>query len=557
MFGGSPADYAAERIGNQLLLRPGATGAAWTAATGGTQYTDLTDLAGKPITQLTADADGAVAFYGPDGVTSLYIDFGYGRRYVLAATDTGATLDAFMTRGGQPDGWAQLDSSGRVPSSQLPKQLDWLNVKSYGAAGDGTTDDTATLQAAINAAAAGNVVYLPAGTYKLTAALVLPSNVTLMGAGATFSVLKQTVPGAHVLTATDVQYLTISSLGITGPGSGSGSGIRLTVSSNPCTPYLAMEDITIQAMGAHGVSVELPIVSTMRRIVVEGCGGWGFDLFGQTTGGQPPGTSVALDACFANACKTGGYSLYKLAYCTLTGCAADDNPVGYLLDTAYAVTLTGCGAEGNTQAGVRISGGYGAALQGLFVYNNKALGIHVTGSAHVVSLSQVVDVTPGPTATKFIQVDAGSYASIAGMSNTSPNALNGKVNILDDGANGVVLSGYTYLGNSLEVANDIYVDAGGVYVSGGDLVASSAGKTLRIKEGANAKMGTATLAAGIVTVPTTAVTATSRIQLTTQSPGGTVGTPYVNARTAGTSFQIKSTSSTDTSVVGWLIVDPS
>ncbi|MFE4420452.1 glycosyl hydrolase family 28-related protein [Streptomyces sp. NPDC056817] len=556
LFGGSPADYAMEKVGNQLLLRPAATGTVWTDSSGGTQITDLTDLAGGPITKLTADADGAVAFFGPDNATSLYVDFGYGRRYAMAAIDTGATLAAFMAGGGQAGGWAQLDSSGRVPASQLPKQLDWLNVKTYGAAGDGTADDTAAIQAAINAAASGSVVYLPAGTYKLTAALVLPSNVTLQGAGATFSILKQTSNSANVLNATDVQYLTISSLGITGPGSGTGSGIRLTVASNPCTPYLAMEDITIRSMGAHGVSLELPIVSTMRRIIVESCGGWGFDLFGQTTGGQPPGTSVALDACYANACRSGGFNLYKLAYCTLTGCAADDNPIGYLLDTAYAVTLTGCGAEGNTQAGVRISGGYGAALHGMFVYNNKGAGIHVTGSAHIVSLSQVVDVTPGPTATKFIQVDAGSYATITGMSNTSPNALNGSVNILDDGANGVVLSGYTYIGNTLEVARDVYVDAGGVYVTGGDLVASSVGKTVRIKEGVNAKMGVATLVAGTVTVNTTAVTATSRIQLTTQSPGGTVGAPYVNTRVAGTSFTIKSTSSTDTSVVGWMIVDP-
>lgn len=119
-FGGSPADFATERVGNQLLLRPGATGAAWTAATGGTQLTDLTDLAGNPISQLTADTDGAVAFYGPDGVTQLYVDFGYGRRYVLTAVDTGQILADHLARGGQAEGWAQLDGTGKVPAAQLP-----------------------------------------------------------------------------------------------------------------------------------------------------------------------------------------------------------------------------------------------------------------------------------------------------------------------------------------------------------------------------------------------------------------------------------------------------
>ncbi|MFJ3248331.1 hypothetical protein [Streptomyces sp. NPDC086782] len=89
-----------------------------------------------------------------------------------------------------------------------------------------------------------------------------------------------------------------------------------------------------------------------------------------------------------------------------------------------------------------------------------------------------------------------------------------------------------------------------------DVAILAAGKGLQVAEGANAKSGIATLVAGQVTVSTTAVTANSRIQLTVQTPGGTVGAPYVNTRTAGASFVIKSTSTTDTSVVAWFIVEP-
>ncbi|MEU0354981.1 hypothetical protein [Streptomyces cyaneofuscatus] len=70
------------------------------------------------MTEITADSDGAVAFYGPDQVTTCYIDFGYGRRYAMAATDTGGLLAAFTAQGGQPGGWAQLDEFGYLPSSQ-------------------------------------------------------------------------------------------------------------------------------------------------------------------------------------------------------------------------------------------------------------------------------------------------------------------------------------------------------------------------------------------------------------------------------------------------------
>lgn len=89
-----------------------------------------------------------------------------------------------------------------------------------------------------------------------------------------------------------------------------------------------------------------------------------------------------------------------------------------------------------------------------------------------------------------------------------------------------------------------------------DFRISTAGKGLRVKEGSNAKMGTATLAAGTATVATTAVTASSRIQVTGNSDGGTPGWLRVSARTAGTSFVITSSSGTDTSTVAWFIVEP-
>lgn len=88
-----------------------------------------------------------------------------------------------------------------------------------------------------------------------------------------------------------------------------------------------------------------------------------------------------------------------------------------------------------------------------------------------------------------------------------------------------------------------------------DLVIGLAGKGLRVKEGANARMGTATLVAGSVTVSNTSITATTRIFVGTVTPGGTPGALFVQAVTVGTSFQIKSTSSTDTSVVSYLLVE--
>ena len=52
------------------------------------------------------------------------------------------------------------------------------SVIDFGAVGDGTTDDTAAIQAALNAS---NTVYLPAGSYKVTDKLTLPNNALMFG----------------------------------------------------------------------------------------------------------------------------------------------------------------------------------------------------------------------------------------------------------------------------------------------------------------------------------------------------------------------------------------
>jgi hypothetical protein len=89
-----------------------------------------------------------------------------------------------------------------------------------------------------------------------------------------------------------------------------------------------------------------------------------------------------------------------------------------------------------------------------------------------------------------------------------------------------------------------------------NLKITTVGAGLRVKEGSNAKQGTATLTAGTVTVSNASVTANSRIFLTSQADGGTPGYLRVSARVAGTSFTITSSSGTDTSTVAYQIFEP-
>lgn len=103
---------------------------------------------------------------------------------------------------------------------------------------------------------------------------------------------------------------------------------------------------------------------------------------------------------------------------------------------------------------------------------------------------------------------------------------------------------------------NLYRASANVLATDDDLAFNTTGKSIKVKEGTNAKMGIATLVAGGATVATTAVTSTSRIFMTVQVPSGSVGAPRVASRVAGTSFTIASSQPTDTSTVAWLLIEP-
>ncbi|MGW5876717.1 right-handed parallel beta-helix repeat-containing protein [Nocardiopsis terrae] len=74
----------------------------------------------------------------------------------------------------RPGGLARLDADGLVPVESLPPEATTTgvhDVRAYGAVGDGATDDTAALQAALSqvSEAGGGTVWVPGGTYSIQA----------------------------------------------------------------------------------------------------------------------------------------------------------------------------------------------------------------------------------------------------------------------------------------------------------------------------------------------------------------------------------------------------
>ncbi len=73
--------------------------------------------------------------------------------------------------------WTQ-SGAGAVTRSVESTLRDTVSVKDFGAVGDGVTDDTAAIQAAIDAA---ETVFLPDGQYRITSSLTVPSDRTIYG----------------------------------------------------------------------------------------------------------------------------------------------------------------------------------------------------------------------------------------------------------------------------------------------------------------------------------------------------------------------------------------
>lgn len=79
-----------------------------------------------------------------------------------------------------------LDTSGRVFERSKPLYEDYaassfVSVKSAGAKGDGSTDDTAAIQKVLDSAKEGQIVYFDHGAYIITSTIKVPKNIKITG----------------------------------------------------------------------------------------------------------------------------------------------------------------------------------------------------------------------------------------------------------------------------------------------------------------------------------------------------------------------------------------
>lgn len=297
------------------------------------------------------------------------------------------------------------------------------NVKAYGAAGDGTTDDTTAIGSAITAAVGGGVVFFPAGTYKLTSALALTAGINLQGASPLSSIINQTSTSADAVTLNNIpaNYNHISNLKFSGPGSGTGIGIdliRTTAGNNQSGVHI--QDVIVSSFGSHGILCTGAIVSTFERVSSQSNGGDGFHV--EQIGSNAGSTSLVFTACYANANTGNGFYIGQNAtgsYTSLVSCAADSNNIGYNIFNIENVGLYSCGAEVNTAASYKIDTSSHIVVSNCLSTGSKGIDFWMTNSSTKVTLTSTYAVSAGVGHTAGVQVDAGSHALLINHENSS------------------------------------------------------------------------------------------------------------------------------------------
>lgn len=247
-----------------------------------------------------------------------------------------------------------------------------VNVLEYGAAGNGTNDDTSAINNAIAAvvSAGGGEVYFPAGTYKTTAAIsITGDNVTLRGAGwasiikpaasATFDVIATPIPASAGLSGFVRNYLTIERLmldcsNMTGTVAGQGNGIHF-----------------------YGVRY-----SFIRNVYIKSCPNWAVLLDGDNTG---PGNNFGFDnsvrECIFDLCNANVYQ---------TNCEANrytENQFKWA-GTGTAAGQPALGTQDTTALHLRLGSGYAYVAGNVFgkggTYTTEAIRCSNSGPCRMI-----------------------------------------------------------------------------------------------------------------------------------------------------------------------------
>lgn len=327
-------------------------------------------------------------------------------------TRTGAQL-ARVSAGVSGQG---IDQEAQLVS--LPAGM--INVKEFGAVGNNVVDDTAALQAAIDAAPSGGLLYLPAGTYKVTSSLIFGGKqVRMLGANAApnGTRLQGTVDGPIIHNAlagrtdkgTSVEHLHIVN------GHPNGIGIQYTDFIGGSIRHVEIN--AHRAIIIHSNTFTVLV----DQAVVRGLGGAPMGSVGILAGGhaqilssdivgfdhgiRASGTTVNIMGCRIEVNRTGivaGLDInggtWLLTRSVIAGNSFEANDIAIGVWQAANVVFEGIGIQGSTNApsgqsqfGLDVGGATDVLFQSISVFGEYGqAAIRVTGEHARGRFSQVV-----------------------------------------------------------------------------------------------------------------------------------------------------------------------
>lgn len=296
-------------------------------------------------------------------------------------------------------------NSGETGFELLAQSGSLMNITAYGAIGDGVADDTSAIQAAIDAAhsAGGGVVYVPAGTYRVTAQLEVYSNITILG----------TVGGSKLLA--DAVY-TSGSDGMIHNASGLGDGNSILDWN------IRIQGITLDGGGDGNVLTGFWFES-LGNSVISQCEVTRVGRTGSGMGAVYAGTGVNFVDCYFHD-NTAGSAMWVTNFkgnnSAISNCYIDATGMAHGIrsdDYTDGILVTGNYVTG-ADYGIRLDQAYQTRVTDNNVDGCGISGIVMSDADRTVVAGNIVNGTgqSGPG----INISSSSYVTIAG--NTSTNA---------------------------------------------------------------------------------------------------------------------------------------
>jgi hypothetical protein len=224
--------------------------------------TDLLLNAGETMVRLPTDGGDSGVW---DDLLNEFLLVEHNNDGSLKSVARPGQLVGLYTKPGGGIPYADLDANVQTALDSNTLSRVFIDVKSKGAKGDGTTNDSAAIQAAITESVTSGVpVYLSPGTYKINAALAISTPVTIIGAGRGKAILK----AANGLN----DYIIKFSGGATGVGIVGARFADFTVDGNKG-----------QQTSGGGILADGAVQCSFERIHFTSCYNWGLKL-GPVTG---------------------------------------------------------------------------------------------------------------------------------------------------------------------------------------------------------------------------------------------------------------------------------